>query len=136
MADHSPDPARLLGSAVRRFFEHGEYHGPEETFDERYLAFMRKAAPLGGQGQMILEFMHASLDAYEPLLRAINDIGLLLRYARENPRAEWRPVAARVRGHLQIAERRYTDPAAVHFSVQNLTGIFNEVVALLEAGAI
>lgn len=131
--DVPPDLAPLLGTAVRRFFEHGEYHGPEESFDERYLAFMRQAKPLGGQGLMILEFMHASLDAYEPLLRATSDLGLLVRFAKDNRRADWRPVAARVRGHLQIAARRYTDPAEVHFAVQNLTEVLNDVVALLES---
>ncbi len=138
MADHSSDPAPLLGAAVRRFFERGEYHGPEESFDERYLAFMQQAKPLGRQGLMILEFMHASLDAYEPILRAHSDIGLLMDFAREKKKdADWQPVAARVRGHLQIAGRRYKDPAEVHFAVENLTNVLNEVVALLESeGAI
>ncbi len=134
MDDHSLDSAPLLTHAVQHLFEHGVYVGPERTFDERYKALFARARLLGEAGRPIIEFMENSVKEYEPLLRAINDLGLLAAMAKNNSEsANWKPIADRVRTQLIIADKRYVDPRAVEYSVKNLTDVLNDAIELFKA---
>lgn len=132
MTDHSqPHPAPILGTAVRRFFEQGEYHGPERTFDERYTSFVQRALPLGEPGHAIISFMESSVKEYEPILRAISDMGLLVECIRLEMAPDWQSIADRAREQLTIADRRYQPSHTVDFAPINLLALLNELVALL-----
>ncbi len=130
------DRGPRLAVQVRRWMELGEYHGAERTFEERYAAFaaQARALPLREAGEMILGFMEASVQHYEPLLRAINDLGLLADHARSGEKHEWRPVAARVREQLVVAGFRY-QPHEVHHAVANLHDVLQDAVSILEERA-
>jgi hypothetical protein len=127
------DSPVILEAAARRLFMRGEYHGNERTFEGRCAALSARAEALGADGKPVLLFIRQSVEAYEPILRAIHGIGILIECVA-GASHDWRPVVQDVRGHLRNAGERYC-PEDVHHTVANLTAILADAVRELETKA-